>query len=146
VADYYDDIDLIARGYTEVFSNQYGHTIEFNCAPYEPYRVGIYGNSGSRYSAIDTTLSGSLTSSATSFTANINKGEPWTQTAANFPLDVVISGERIRISAIAAPSASFAPFTQVFTVATSGRAINGVTKAHTSGDAIQLYQPVRYGR
>jgi hypothetical protein len=144
--DYYDDFDLILRGMKETYQTGYQHTIQFNCAPYEPYNVAVFDDSDSRWSSQDSTLDSDLTDSATSFTVDVNAGEPWTTTAGMFPLDIMIGGERIRISSIAAPSAATPPLTQVFTVDTDGRSINGVVKEHSAGDAVTLAPPVYFGR
>jgi hypothetical protein len=142
LAFYYDNLDVIIKGYTEQYVDQYQHTIEYNTAPYKPYNVAIFDNSGSRYGAINSTLAGALTSSATSFTVNVaaNTGETWTIDAAQFPLDVLIGGERIRLSGISGTG----PYT--FTVAGGGRSINGVVKAHNAGDSVTVFTPVYYGR
>jgi hypothetical protein len=141
----FDDVRLVARGYTETFNTAYQHKIVFNCTPYEPLNVGVYGDADSRRDTAGSSLDSDITSSATSFTVDVTKGQPWTTTAAQFPLDIVIGGERIRISSIAAPSSATPPLTQVFTVAASGRSINGVVKAHSAGAAVQLFDPVYYG-
>lgn len=140
-ARFYDNVDLLVRGYSETFRDQYGHEIEFNCAPYEPYNVAVFDSAGSRWDTAGSSLAGSLTSSATSFTVNITAGELWTTNAARFPLDVVVGGERIRLSAISGASSP-----QTFTVAPSGRAINGVVKAHAAGTPVKLAVPVYHAR
>jgi hypothetical protein len=139
-ADYYGDIDLLVRGYAETYNTAFEHVIEINCAPYEPHNVGIYDDSGSRYGAATSTLAGALTSSATSFSVNLGTDPAWTTTAGQFPMDVMVGGERIRLSGISGTGP------QTFTVATSGRAINGVVKAHNAGDAVTVAPDIYYGR
>lgn len=140
-AGYFDDVELLLRGYTETFRDSYDHTIEFNCAPYEPYNVGIYDDAASRWDTSNSQLAASITTTATSFTVSTISGPLWTTTAGQFPMDIMIGGERIRLSAI---SGSSSP--QTFTVASGGRSINGLVKAHTSGDAVTIAGPVYYGR
>lgn len=138
-ADYYGDIDLLVRGYTETYNTAYEHLIDINCAPYEPHNVGIYNDSDARYGSNGTTLAAPLTSSATSFTVNVTD-VLWTTTAGQFPMDVMVGGEVIRLSSI-----SGATSPQTMNVATGGRAINGVSKAHSTGDQV-TQAPIYYGR
>jgi hypothetical protein len=51
----YEDISLIIVGISEYISN-FEHTIDFNCMPYEPYNVGVYDDTASRYDTEGTTL------------------------------------------------------------------------------------------
>lgn len=141
----FNDIRLCVRGYTETIDTAYQHRIMFNCSPFEPLNVGVYGDAGSRRDTAETSLQGALTSSATSFTVNVTKGQPWTTAAGQFPMDINIRGEQVRISAIAAPSSSTPPLTQVFTVAAGGRAVNGVPKDHPAGAAVTVFDPVYHG-
>jgi hypothetical protein len=141
----YDDIRLIARGYTSTVDTAYQHKIVFNCEPYAPLDVAVYDDTDDRWGTATSSLNASLTDSATSFTVSVTAGEPWTQAAGEFPLDVMIGGERVRISAIAAPSSATPPLTQVFTVAGGGRAINGVVKAHSAGAAVTHFRNVYNG-
>lgn len=140
-ADYYDNVDLLTKGYTETFRDQLGHEIEFNTAPYEPHNVGIYDNTNSRYDTADSNLNSSLTSSATSFQVDVNAGELWGTSSGNFPMNVWVGGEKIRLSAISGTSSP-----QTFTVDTGGRGANGVVKAHAAGTKVSLFGPVYYGR
>jgi hypothetical protein len=136
----HDDVRLIVRGYTETVDTAYQHTIVFNSTPYEPYDVAVYNDTDARRGTAGTILAAGITSSATSFTVTVSKGELWTTAAGQFPLDIMIGGERIRISAITGASS-----TQTFTVAGGGRAINGVIKAHSAGAPIELFTNVYYG-
>lgn len=135
---YYDDIDLILRGYAEVYNDQYQHTITFNSAPYDPYNVGILDNAGSRLSDGLSELVSSLTTSATSFQVD---GELWTVNAGDFPMNIKIGGEVIRLSSITGAS-----IPQTFNVDVGGRAVNGVVKAHSAGDRVDIAVPVYLGR
>lgn len=141
----YDDVRLIVRGYVETIDTAYQHEIAFNTSPAAGYDVAVYGDADDRYDTAGTALAATLSSSATSFTVNVTAGQPWTQTAARFPMHIWISGERIRLSAIAAPSAATPPLTQVFTVDTGGRGVNGVAKGHAAGTPVRLFKPVYRG-
>jgi hypothetical protein len=135
----YDDVRLIARGYTATVDTAYKHTMVFNSEPYAPLDVGVYGDTDDRYGTAGSVLAGTLTSSATSFTVNVTAGELWTTAAGQFPMDIMIGGERIRLSAISGSG----PHT--FIVAAGGRAINGVVKSHSAGAAVSLFRNVYYG-
>jgi hypothetical protein len=135
----YDDIRLIARGATSTVDTAYQHKIQFNCEPYEPLDVAVYGDTDDRYGTAVSVLAAGITSSATSFTVNVTAGEPWTTDAGQFPMDIMIGGERIRLSAISGAG----PHT--FTVDTGGRAVNGVAKAHSIGAAVTLFRNVYRG-
>lgn len=141
----YDDVRLIVRGYTETLDTAFQHRIVFNTSPAAGYDVAVYGDPDDRYDTAGSSLAGTLTSSATSFTVNVTAGQPWTQTAARFPMHIWIGGERIRLSGIAAPSSATPPLTQVFTVDTGGRAVNGVAKAHAAGTPVRIFKPVYRG-
>lgn len=136
----YDDIRLIARGFTSTVDTAYQHKIVFNCEPYAPLDVGLYGDTDDRYGTAVTVLAAGISSAATSFTVSITAGELWTTAAGQFPMDIMIGGERIRLSGI-----SGATSPQTVTVAAGGRAINGVVKAHSAGAAVTLFRNVYYG-
>ena len=59
----------------------------------------------------------------------------WTTDGAEFPLDIMIAGERITLSGI-----SGATSPQTFTA--SARAVNGVEKAHTAGSEVHIFDVV----
>lgn len=135
VAGFYGGIEQLARGYTE-YLDLFSHKFNINCTPASPYRVltaddATYG----RVDSGSSSLTSSLTSSATSFQVTSTQ-ELWTTAVGDFPLDIVVGGEVIRISAISGASSP-----QTFTVATSGRSINGVVKSHSAGVSVQLAQP-----
>lgn len=135
----YDDIRLIARGMTSTVDTAYQHTIVLNAEPYAPLDVGVYDDTDDRYGTVVSVLAADITNSATSFTVNVTAGEPWTTAAGQFPMDIMMGGERIRLSGISGTG----PHT--FTVAAGGRAINGVVKAHVAGTAVTLFRNVYYG-
>jgi hypothetical protein len=104
--------------------------------PASPYTVAEV-DANPRVSATGSTLSGSLTSTATTFSlASTVANGVWTTLPADFPLDVNLGGERITLSGISGASSP-----QTATVATSGRSVNGVVKAHASGTAVDVWEP-----
>lgn len=132
-----ETIDLIVQGYTEVLE-PYGWTWTANCSPAGPYRVlqlnsAVYGRTDSLYS----TLASGLTTSATSASVAIAAGRAlWTTTAGDWPFDIVVGGEVMRVTAVSGTSSP-----QTFTVT---RSINGVVKTHSAGAQVRLWHPVAF--
>lgn len=144
----YDPISQMARGVTEEWTNHRG-LFSINGSPESPYAVGeLDGNA--RLDSDSSTLSGALSASATgTFSVASGLGDLWITTAthaADFPVDIIIGGEKITISSITGSSSP-----QTFTIATSGRGVNGVHepgavgKAHPSGAEVHVYEPFRLG-
>lgn len=114
------------------------YTVQFNCVPERPYETGIVGSGATSDNRVDTdgsTLSAGATSAATSLsvattvlTTSLNL---WTTTAGDFPFDIMVGGEQITVTNITGSSSP-----QTFTVT---RSINGVVKAHSSGEAVNVY-------
>ena len=132
-----DPIDLIVEGWTETITAD-SWTIALNCSPYAPYRVLVLGTD--RLAAGDSsTLSGDRTATASSLSVNIAAGKPlWTTDPTQFPMDINIGGERITLSAISGITSP-----QTFTA--SARSVNGVVKAHTAGEIVEVWQPATLG-
>lgn len=78
-------------------------------------------------------LASGVGSSATSLSVSSAAGRRWTTDAAELPLDIVMGGERIRVTAISGTGS-----TQPFTVQ---RAMNSVVKSHSAGAPIVLADP-----
>jgi hypothetical protein len=135
----YDSVYQVAHGYTETMY-PHSHTVQAGTFPASPYNAlklddAVLGKADSESS----TTNAAFTASATSFTvATSNVQDLWvTGSGSDFPLDVMIAGERIRVSSI-----SGAASPQTFTVATGGRAINGVVKTHGAGEPVHIATPV----
>ena len=75
-----------------------------------------------------------MTTTSTSRTVNITAGPLWTTT--EVPFDILVGGEQMTVTAVAGAASP-----QTFTVT---RSVNGVVKAHASGEAVTLYSPIRY--
>lgn len=143
----YDPISQIARGLKEVWTN-HRCTIYVNASPESPYAIAeVEGNA--RLDSGSSTLSGALSAAAagTFSVATSDSGDLWITTAthaSHFPVDIMIGGERITISGITGATSP-----QTFTI--SNRGVNGVHqpgaigKAHLSGAAVHVYEPVRLG-
>jgi hypothetical protein len=136
-----DGISQLVQGLTEVLA---GYTagnspfgISWQCVPESPYQTAVADDP--LYAQADTdgsTLAANLTSGATSMSVATTAGKPtalWTTAGANVPFDVLMGGERITVTAI---SGSSSP--QTFTIT---RSVNGVVKAHTTGEPVILFYP-----
>jgi hypothetical protein len=130
----YDDVSLIIVGYTETI-DPFVHLITFNCMPAEPYTVAVYDTS--RYDADNSTLTSNITSTATSLSATKSGTTLWTTDGTQFPFDINVGGERIRVGSVTGSSSPQ-------TLGSLTRSINGVVKAQTAGTAIELWDTPRY--
>lgn len=124
-----DPIRQVVRGYTEKLA-QYTHEFEFNCTPASALDVFELGDGVSRLASSTSTLAAGVTSSATSLSVADTGGERWTTDPTDMPFDILVGGERMTVTAITGTSSP-----QTFTVT---RAINGVAKAHSAGEAVAL--------
>lgn len=113
--------------------------ITFNGIPELPYEIGVVGTGATSDNRVDTdgsTLHAGINSSATSLsvdttvltTQSVNL---WTTTAGDFPFDIMMGGEQMTVTNVTGSSSP-----QTFTVT---RSINGVVKAHTAGESINVY-------
>jgi hypothetical protein len=130
-------IRLFVIGSTEVIGT-HSRIITFTCAPDQQFVVGKYGDSAKRYDLRSCTLAAGATSSATSLSLTMSIDEAWS--TASPPYDLLISGERVRVTAMSARSGT-GPYTQTATVT---RSINGIVKALPSGSDVHIATPGRW--
>jgi len=125
----YDPVQQLAWGMKEALGGLH-HTAEWNAVPESPYQVFEAGTS---HIATDGTALGSAASStATSLSFATDAGYPlWTTSAADFPFDVMIAGERVTVTDITGASSPQA--------ATVTRSVNGVVKSQAAGAAVTVY-------
>lgn len=132
-----DDVDVLVAGYSEEAGPD-AWLITFNCVPGEPWTAGVVGSTV--YGRADTggcQLAEALDASETSVDVLTTGQARWIDSAtyaSEFPFDVRTGGEVMRVTACTGTTTS-----QTFTVT---RSINGVTKAHSSGQSISLAHPV----
>jgi hypothetical protein len=129
-----DDTDQLVRGYSETLSN-FTHTVAFIGEPASPQVVGIYDDTAFRYHPDGSTLAAGVTSSATSLSVATASGPLWFAFAST-SFDIVVGGERMTVTATSGTSSP-----QTFTVT---RSVNGVVKAHSAGETVDLFQPTIY--
>jgi hypothetical protein len=143
----YDRVDLRVLGVQESFG-LYRRLVTLLCEPYRQYDVAIYQTSGAtitsamkRYDSKGSTLNAGYTSSATTMVVTYTDAlDDWSTTSV--PYDWIVAGERITVTAMGAVTGT-GPYTQSATVT---RAVNGVSKAQTSGTAVHMHpdQQARY--
>lgn len=132
-ADIPDDLELLAFGYSEEFTNR-TWTWTANCGPYDLYRVAKFGQQ--KYDADGSVLTAAITNAATSFQVTQGGTSIWTRTPAAFPFDVNIGGERMTVTNVTSATSP-----QTFTVT---RGVNGVAIAHAAGESVRLWDTPRF--
>lgn len=132
-----DAVNVLVQGYTETAGPD-EWTITFNCVPGEPWTALVLGST--TYSRLDTggcVLAAGLTAVQTSVGVTTTGTRRWVDSAtypAEFPFDVRVGGEVMRVTACTGTTAS-----QTFTVT---RSVNGVSTTHDSGADVRLATPV----
>lgn len=140
--------EQIVQGYTEVIDNK-TWTISFNGTPYTPWRAGVVQNGTEplRFAATSTTLATGVNSTATSLSFETpDTSARWitsTEMSSAFPMNVMIAGELITITALTGTTAAGGVFTQT---ATATRSVNGIVKSLPVDSSIQLQRILRFGR
>lgn len=137
-----DDVHLIVEGYTETIRHR-GWAADLNAEPFDPWRIAVVSDPAPiaetpRIGSGTAVLAAGYDSDDLSFSVTTGAGGLWTTSAADFPLDIAIGGERIRLSAI---SGSSSP--QTFTV--SARSVNGVVKSHSAGARVEPWRTATVG-
>lgn len=103
-----DDIELLAVGFKERIGVK-ERDLVINCVPAEPYNVAVADATAARADTDGTTLTSSLTSSATSVNVTTQAGSAiWVDSAtysSDFPFDVRVAGEVMTVTACT-PAAS----------------------------------------
>ena len=128
-----DDISQLARGYS-LRLGVFDYFVTINSAPASPYEVVELDDSDARYDTDGSDLTGGISSSAASFTVDVPSGPLWTTNPADMPLLITIGGERMSVGAVSGTSSP-----QTFSSVT--RSLNGVVKAHSAGEAVELTTP-----
>lgn len=134
------NIKQIIAGTTETLGG-FTYDINLHGLPESPYEIGLAGSGSTSDNRVDTdgsTLSASATSAATSISVATTSPSAaaqyiWTTTAGDFPFDILVGGERMTVTNITGSSSP-----QTFTVT---RSVNGVVKAHSSGEAVIVFDP-----
>jgi hypothetical protein len=133
-------LDLIVEGYSETLST-YGWDVELYCSPAAPWDVGVYNSSlyGSSSTTTGSTLAATTGSGQSLTLTYTTPGDRWSQTGT--PYAISANGEQMTVTAMGAPSGTSPTISQVATVT---RATNGVTVAHSVGEAVQISPSLPY--
>jgi hypothetical protein len=132
-----DDLALGVEGWTEVLGT-YTWAATANCSPHQPWHVAELQSTTDPFQ-LDTggsQLHAAVTTTDVSWQVDTTVLPLWTTTAtypADFPFDINVNGERVRVTAIVGTSSP-----QTFTVT---RSINDVVAGHDVGTPISLWFP-----
>jgi len=131
-----ETISTIVIGMSEVI-DQRTWQIAFVAVPEAPYHVGVWSDlSLFRWSPDSTVIVG--IHDATTTTLNINTPSNigvWTIADGSF--DIMVAGERMTVTNVTGAGP-----TQVMTVT---RSVNGISKVHADGEAVNLFTPALWG-
>jgi hypothetical protein len=129
------DIRLHVLGYTETIRWPRGRRIQFQCALDQQFNIGTYGvdQTFRRYGSGSTTLKAAVNASATAVTfRTADQLDVWSTST---PYDVVIAGQRNRVTSMGAASLVSGEYDQA---ATLSRGVDGITKPLAAGDPIRV--------
>lgn len=133
-----DGVDQLVVGYVEALT-RYVHEFELVCAPASPYRVPVLDDTAARLDSDTSSLAAPITAGASSWqVVTTDPLELWTTDPTQFPLDVLIGGERVTLSGITGTTSP-----QTFTA--SARAVNGISKPHAAGVEVHIADPIYLG-
>ena len=129
----YDPVRQLQFGSKELLGG-FHHTVEWSAVPEVAFEVAVFDDAV--YGRADTdgsSLASAVSSSATTLSVATTgpSGILWTTAAADLPFDIAIAGERITVTNVTGSSSP-----QSFTVT---RAVNGVSKAQSSGADVRLW-------
>jgi|SRR5215469_185880 len=130
-----DPVRQLLPGMKESFGG-FHHQLELNCIPESPYEVVVLDDPvRGRCDTDGSTLSAGVNSTAATLSvATTNAASPlWTTSAADFPFDIALTGERMTVTNITGASSP-----QSFTVT---RSVNGVVKPQAAGADVRLWLP-----
>lgn len=124
--------DVIVQGISETITGA-SWAVVLNTSPAAPYDLAE-ADWATRWGNDTTTLASDVTTTATSWSVATTDLPLWTHADGDY--DLIIGGEVVTVTNVTGASSP-----QTFTVV---RSVNGVVKAHTAGDTIELYQPRRW--
>jgi hypothetical protein len=140
-----EDVDVLLKGWTmTVLGPRRGWEFACNTVQSGPYEVGVYDDAGARYESASSALGANRTfggvapPTTMTITTNGAPGELWTTVGARYPIDVMVGGCRIRITAMTGAASP-----QTATI--SPTVINGAAKTVAAGTPVRLWNPVKYG-
>ncbi|MBQ0947645.1 hypothetical protein [Streptomyces sp. RK76] len=93
-----DDVDVLVHGYEEAAGPD-AWTLTFNCRPAEPWTTGVVDSPDSRLDTDGSALTSAVDTTSTTIALKSTTGESWTTDPADFPFDVRVGGEVMRLTA-----------------------------------------------
>lgn len=135
-----ETIDQIAQGGRESLG-PYKHEVELVCTPAAPWTVTVVSD-GTDEERVDTdgseTNATFTTGTSTSMSVAVTAGPLWTTTAGEFPLEIIVSGVILEVTAISGASSP-----QTFTITQTP--VNGIVKTILAGTDVRLARPAFIG-
>jgi hypothetical protein len=131
-----DKLGLLVIGIDEEIETM-RRRVTFTTVPDDVWNPAVYGGAtAKRYGITNCTTNASMTTTVGSLVAVVAAD----QFGTNLPYDLLVTGERMTVTAVGAVVGG----TQTLTVT---RSVNGVVKAHAAGEPVQLHpdQLARYG-
>jgi hypothetical protein len=93
-------IDLFAEGYSETIDTV-SWTATANCSPGAPWRVVVLDDAAlGRVDTAGSALAASATSTASTLSVATSSGQLWTTSEADMPVDIIVGGEQMTVTAI----------------------------------------------
>ena len=134
-----DLISLIAIGAVETIES-HQRKITFTCVPERPFHIATVAHTTYRIIGSSLTYNAStINTTQTAITFTIGEGPDWVFETA---FDVIVNGERMTVTAIAAAAGTYPARTQAFTVT---RSVNGVVKSHAANSRLRLFSAAYIG-
>jgi hypothetical protein len=133
------DVDQLLEGYEETLSF-FDWLVALTGSQAAPWQVGVLDDDTptvalARLESDGSTLTADISTSATSLSVAV-VGPLWTTSASYRPFDIMVGGERMTVTNLTGGASP-----QTFTVT---RSVNGVEKAHLTGAAVELANPLRF--
>jgi hypothetical protein len=129
-----EPIELIVYGVVESIES-HRRIVTFACVPGAVYQAAIYSDTNSRYDVDNSTAGVAVNTVATAWTVSaLTLDDTWAVTGAGTPYEWLVTGERVRVTAMNAPTGT-GPYSQTCTVV---RSVNGVVKAHGIGEQVHM--------
>lgn len=137
--DVYDTLSQLVVGVRIRLGERFYPRVELTCVPYESFRtLAITGDQYARPDLADTTTGSTLTTTQIGSLTLVSASGAYLLTvdATDYPLDVMIGGERITLSSCADTATAGVQTAQI-----SVRAVNSVVKSHGTGETVELAEP-----
>lgn len=138
--DIYGTLSQVVAGYTLELRDRFDPRVTINTTPYAPYKAfALTDDDKARPDGVGSRSITSLTPTQTGAMTVVTSQQEylWTTDPADFPLDIMMGGERITISGITGETSP-----QTFTI--SVRSVNGVVKSHGLNKDVHIAEQNRW--